>query len=410
MIIRGVSAQIVLNSRNETTISIIVRTDKGSFHTQAPSGKSTGKYEARPYNKNILGDIDTINEMRIPTIASIEEIEKLSRIYSRLIGANTRFALEASMLKAWAAEHDRQLWEVLTIGEEKRKMPMPMGNAIGGGLHSVDGKYVATPEFQEFLFIPQASSFKEAVELNEQAYKMAGLMLKKFDQDFTGEKNDEGAHKTRLTNEHVLKIMYIIAKKLNLRIGLDMAASSFYRGFYKYHDKTLNDTGQAGYVNHLINDYELFSVEDPLAEKEFYFFSNLMERVDTSKTLIVGDDLTVTNYDRLKKAISKKSINAIIIKPNQNGSIFDTARVVQLAKHHGIKTIISHRSGETLDSTIADLAVAWNVDFIKCGIFGDERRAKLLRLIEIEKSLSKSDNKKHQPIKKRHASKKKKRK
>ena len=339
---------------------------------------------------------------KIFRIDNIGDIERVSRVYGKLIGANSRFVLEASLLKALAKEHGMELWQLLgNFGKgkgkvkKKIKMPMPVGNAIGGGLHSSYGMEIEEgPEFQEFLFIPlpnhRAKTFKEAVKLNDMAYRMAGEELKKFDPDFESRRNDEGSWKTSLANEHVLKIMYIIAKKLNIRIGIDAAASSFYDSFYNYKERKLNDLSQVKLMQHLISEYELFYVEDPIDEKEFYWFGKLMENIKYSgsgtNVLIVGDDLTATNFSRLKKAIRKKSINAIIIKPNQNGSIFETAKVVKLAREHNIKIIVSHRSGETMDDTIADLAVTWQADFIKCGIHGKERRAKLKRIIEIEKS------------------------
>ncbi len=408
MIIKEAKAEIILDSREETTICFSVRTAKGKFKTSAPSGKSTGKYEARPWGGdgkgNILHDIDILNDFKILEIKNVEDIERMSRVYGKLIGANSRFIFEATLLKALAAERGEELWQLLSGKHIIKKMPLPAGNAIGGGLHSSYGMEIEEgPEFQEFLFIssPKTKSFKEAVKLNDEAYKMAGEELKKFDEEFDGKRNDEGAWKTSLKNEHVLKIMYIIAKRLGLRIGLDIAASSFYDGFYKYHNKTFNDLGQVKYIKRLIDEYEIFYAEDPIDEREFYWFGKLLDEVKSEtpddkagNNLIVGDDLTATNYLRLKKAIRKKCINAIIIKPNQNGSIFETARVVELAKEHGLKIIVSHRSGETMDDTIADLAVAWRADFIKCGIYGRERRAKLKRLIEIEGSFQKVKKKK----------------
>ncbi len=386
-----------MDSRGETTISFTIKTNKGNFNTKAPSGKSKGRYEAKPWNETVLHDVMTLNEMKLYSVESMSEIEKISKVYSKLLGANSRFVLEASLLKAWAKEHGMDLWELMMGGKKHNKMPLPVGNAIGGGLHSSKDNTMrgVKDEFQEFLFIAsqKTKTFSQAIKINDKAYKIAYEMLKNFDKDFKGERNDEGAWKTGLSDDHVLKIMYIIAKKLNLRIGIDAASSSFYDKFYKYHDRVLNDTGQINYIKHLISDYELFYVEDPLYEKEFYFFSKLMSEINHNKTLIVGDDLTVTNYERLKKAIRKRSINAIIIKPNQNGSIISTTKVVNLAKEHNIKIIVSHRSGETTDDTIADLAVGWGADFLKCGIHGKERRAKINRMIRIEKELNRKKKK-----------------
>ena len=139
------------------------------------------------------------------------------------------------------------------------------------------------------------------------------------------------------------------------------------------------------YLKNLIKNYNLFYIEDPFDEEDFESFSKLLKFFPNS--LIVGDDLTVTNYKRLEKAIEMKSINALIIKPNQNGSLIDLANVVELAKKKGIKTIFSHRSGETNESILADLAFGFEADFIKCGVTGLEREIKIKRLIEIEKRL-----------------------
>jgi len=192
------------------------------------------------------------------------------------------------------------------------------------------------------------------------------------------------------------KVRQIIKEtyKKGIDIGVDMASSGFYKnGKYNYKNPEvdLNKKHQILYIKELINRYKLFYVEDPLDENDFSGFKELLKEINKAKNpsnkncLIVGDDLTTTNPDRLKKAIRTKSINAIIIKPNQIGSLLKVKEVIDTAKKNKIKTIISHRSGETKDNTIADLAIAWNCDFIKTGIYGKVRKAKLKRVIEIEK-------------------------
>ena len=181
------------------------------------------------------------------------------------------------------------------------------------------------------------------------------------------------------------KIRQIIKNeyKKEVDIGVDIASSSFYKNRaydYKSPDVDLNRKNQILYIKKLINRYRLFYVEDPLNENDFSGFKELMGK----GCLIVGDDLTATNPERLKKAIRAKSINAVIVKPNQIGSLLKVKEVIDIAKKNKIKTIISHRSGETKDDTIADLAVAWDCDFIKTGICGKVRKAKLKRLVMIE--------------------------
>jgi enolase len=174
----------------------------------------------------------------------------------------------------------------------------------------------------------------------------------------------------------------------DINIGLDIAASAFCKkNMYQYKNpvQSLNKNQHREYIKDLINIYRIFYAEDPFDEEDFASFRELLHK--TKGCLIVGDDLTTTNPDRLKRAIRMKSINAIIVKPNQIGSLIKVKKVIDIAKKHNIKTVISHRSGETTDDTIADLAVGWECDFIKTGIYGRVRKDKLKRLIRIEKEL-----------------------
>jgi enolase len=385
MILKEVRAKAILDSRNEKTIELIIKTKKGKFKTSAPSGKSTGRYEAKPYYKSLEHDIDFIN--RIPkeklVIEKFDDLKKVEKFINGKIGANTLFSLESSLLKAAAKENKKELWNFLN--PNAKKIPKAIGNAIGGGVHTKD-KENKKPDFQEFLFIADGISFKECVKLNELAYKIA---KKELD---ANKRNDEGAWRTTKTDEEILEltedVREIIKEKYNkkINIGLDIASSSFFNNTYNYKNpfKKLNKKEQIDYIKILIKKSDLFYVEDPLEENDFNGFSELKKKTNC---LIVGDDLTVTNPIRFKKAIKLKSINAIIVKPNQVGSLLKVKEIIDLAKKHNIKTIISHRSGETLDNTIADLGIAWNCDFIKTGIYGKVRKAKLKRLIKIEKKI-----------------------
>tara|TARA_Y100000310_G_scaffold282789_2_gene304299 strand:- start:12281 stop:13474 length:1194 start_codon:yes stop_codon:yes gene_type:complete len=397
MKIKKVIAKVVKDSRGEKTIQIIIKTGFFKrFKTSAPSGKSTGMYEERPYEKtlnedvqfiNHLLDIKKINEIlikykeldNIDAFLALKEIEEIIKLQ---IGANSLFAFEASLFKAFADENKKELWDYLSSGNVKKvKIPISVGNTVGGGLHN-SGIRNKKPDFQEFLFISN-------IKTNEFAYELANILLK------ANNRNDEGAWETDKSNEQVLDVMKEIQLKLRKQgekvgIGLDIAASSFYkkdRYCYKNKSKVLDKTRQIKYIKKLIKKYEIYYVEDPLSEDDFSGFAQL----NNGKQLIVGDDLTTTNPSRFKRAIGMKSINAIIVKPNQIGSLIKVKEVIDLAKQYNIKTIISHRSGETKDDTIADLGVGWNCDFIKTGIYGKVREAKLDRLVEIEK---KTKNKK----------------
>ena len=193
--------------------------------------------------------------------------------------------------------------------------------------------------------------------------------------------NDEGAIETDIEEEQILQMLKDFKSKIN--IGIDIAASSFYKNkIYVYNDKSLSREEQIDYINELIEKYNLLYCEDPINEEDFSAFSRIKK-----KNLVVGDDLTATHISRAKKAIKSKAINAMIIKPNQNGSLIELAEIFNLCKKHKLKTILSHRSGETLDNALADYAFAFQADYIKCGIKTKWREVKLKRLIEIEKSL-----------------------
>jgi enolase len=267
------------------------------------------------------------------------------------------------------------------IYSNAKKLPRLVANVIGGGKHSaVDKK----PDFQEFEIIPDSRSVKESHEIIKKAKKDIERILKQVDKNFKGKKNDENAWVSSLTDKEVLDVL----KQIELPLGLDIAASSFYkRKKYNYENPVFKRTPeeQLFFVSNLIKNYGLIYVEDPFDENDFESHSKLLKKFPSS--LVVGDDLTTTNPKRLRKAIELKAINGIIIKPNQVGSLLDVKEVVELCKKHKIKTIFSHRSGETEEKILADLAFGFGADFFKCGSEGDVRVKKIKRLIEIEKTL-----------------------
>ena len=398
MIIKEIKASSVKDSRGKDTIKVSVKTDKRLFVTMAPSGKSTGKFEVKSYgSRGLSGDIEFINSINRNEINAlgIEKFEDLIGIEKLVdwkngrgkIGGNSLFALEASILKAAAKEKGVELFEL--IGGKKKgksgKIIRPMGNTIGGGLHS-KGIGEKRPDFQEFLFISDGKNVRENIKINRLAYRFAGSFLKKWRK----KRNDEGALETDLSNEQVLQVMSNVRKKLETKygyktdIGLDIAAASFYKNSRYYYENphaVRTKKEQVNYLADLIERFNIYSVEDPFDEDDFSSFRELKGKV--KNCLIVGDDLTTTNPERLKKAVRMRSINAIIVKPNQIGSLLRVREVIDICKKQKIKTIISHRSGETIDNTIADLGVGFGVDFIKTGTYGKVRVAKLRRLVKI---------------------------
>ena len=406
MEVKKITAKKVKDSRGEKTIQVIVKAGTfKNFKTSAPSGKSKGRYEVKSYAKSLDEDITIINNLDVNEINKLnilrfEDLVRVEKLFHELIGGNSLFALEASLLKALADINGQELYEFLGKG---KKLPRVVGNVVGGGLHS-KGIRNRKPDFQEFLFIGNCKTIKDSIEINNLAYNLTGKLLG------AKKRNDEGAWETNKTNEEVLDTMIQVRNELrkqgkNVFIGLDIAGSSFYRkgryypenrkfsisktpnkqGVYDYKNKRviLTKAGQIKYIKKLIKKYGIYYTEDPLKEDDFLGFTELRK----AKSFIVGDDLTTTNPNRLKRAIGMKSINAIIVKPNQIGSLLKVKEVIDIAKANNITTIISHRSGETVDDTISDLGVGWGCDFIKCGIYGKVREAKLKRLIEIEERL-----------------------
>jgi len=382
VIIKSVSAKSIFDSRKERTILVSIKTNAGDFSASAPNGKSKGKYEARPYKKDLRGDIKTLKQFSgyfsEDEIEKFEDLRRIEDIVDRHVGANTLFALESAILKALAREKKKEIWQL--INPNARKFPRLVGNCIGGGLHSQGKK----PDFQEFLLIPNMKSVKENQKKNKEAKDEARYLLKIKDDKFKGEKNDEDAWQTSLNEKEVLDIL----KNFRVDIGVDVAASSFYkRKKYNYQNPALQRTQeeQFSYISNLIKNFSLFYIEDPFEEEDFESFSALLKKHPDS--LVVGDDLTATNEKRLKKAVEEKSINSIIVKPNQNGSLLEVKEICESARKHGIKIVFSHRSGETMENILADLAFGFQADFFKCGITGKEREAKIKRLIAIEKKI-----------------------
>ncbi len=380
MKIKEVWTKPVLDSRNKKTIEVFLRTLDGVFSASAPNGKSRGKFETPPYRSSIKEDTEVLGfkEDRIKNLdfEKFEDLLKLDMVLKNYVGANTLFALQSAILKAVASEQQKQVWEL--INPEAKKMPLPLVNVIGGGRHSETRK---KPDFQEFLIVPNSRKIHKNKEIIEKLYKKLPWKLRWKEKRIFITKNDEGAYNTKLNDADVLEFL----DNIKLKKGVDVAASELYHnGFYLYNND-LNVWKRKEQIQHIIKlakKHDLFYIEDPLQEDDFEGFSEIKKNV---KGLVVGDDLTVTNPERLKKAISNNSINGIIVKPNQNGSLIEVKKIVDMAKKYGIKTIMSHRSGESEERILADLSFGFQVDLIKISL-GKNRKQKWNRLIEIEKS------------------------
>ncbi len=388
MRIKEVKARAIKDSRGQETIEVLVRTEHGIFSSSSPSGTSTGKHETPSFLGSIQHDIIQLENNKFDfSVDSFQELEKIEKIIKGKIGANSLFALETACLKALAVEQGKELWQI--INEKARKLPYPVGNCIGGGLHTQLTNFLK-PDFQEYLVIPKSTRFVDRVFLMNKAWEACGksLRLRKG----LGKQNYEGAWSTSLENEEALDVLNKVREELEVsekvEIGVDLASSSFFNFTYNYKNppKRRKVEEQFEYIKNLIEKFRLGYIEDPFDEDDFDSFSRLRQEIIKSKAcLIVGDDLTSSHLERFRKALLSRSVNSIILKPNQNGSLLEIKKLADACKKYEIASIVSHRSGETLDYAIADIAFGLQADFVKFGIKGKEREIKLNRLVEIEK-------------------------
>ncbi len=404
-VIEDVRVRKVLDSRGNPTVEVDIITWNGFGRAAAPSGASTGSREVQSFPQGgvdqVIGEVEDLIASELIGM-SAEDIEDIDLVLKEIdgtdnmsaIGGNTAVAVSMAAAKAAAVSYNLPLYSFLG-GNFVNEMPYPLGNMMNGGAHAGPN----APDIQEFLVVPVgANDVKEAVFANVAIHKKLKELIAKKDSNFTGGKGDEGGWIPNITNDQALEIQSQACEEVGDELGflirpaLDMAASEFWDGDkqkYVYtQDGIERDVGeQVEYVKELIETYKLFYVEDPFDEKDHEGFSQLTAKVG-DKCRICGDDLFVTNPELLAEGINKDLANAIIIKPNQIGSLTDTYATVKLAKEHGIMPVVSHRSGETTDETIAHLAVAFGTPMIKTGAVGGERIAKLNELIRIEEELT----------------------
>ncbi len=403
-IIEDIQVRKILDSRGNPTVEVDVITWNGFGRAAAPSGASTGSREVISFPEggvnvivseveNVIaseligmdaGDITTIDEV----LREIDGTDNLSAI-----GGNTTVAVSMAVAKAAASSYNVPLYKFLG-GNLVNELPYPLGNMMDGGAHAG----INAPDIQEFLVVPVgATNIVGGVFTNAQVHKRIKELIQTKDSSFTGGKGDEGGWVPNITNVDALEIQSQACEEVSdetgieIRPSLDMAASELWNSEkqkYVYaQDGIERDTGdQIEFVRDIINTYNMFYVEDPLDESDFEGFAQLTSKVK-NKCLICGDDLFVTNKELLARGIEMNAANAIIIKPNQIGSLSETYTTVKLAKKNGIVPVVSHRSGETTDETIAHLAVGFASPMIKTGAIGGERIAKLNELIRIEEEL-----------------------
>ena len=391
--ISSISLRRVLDSRGNPTVEADVLTESGGFgRAAAPSGASTGEFEAieLPPKEAIANAREHAVPRLVDTVYAGDQraVDGALRAADGTdnfseIGANSAVAISMAAAKAAADVLGAPLYQHLGGAFRGDNFPIPLGNVIGGGEHAKDAT-----DIQEFLAAPVgAPSVQEAVFANAKVHGAAGDILD--ERGIGAGKGDEGAWAPPVSDAEAFEIMEEATGRVaeevgfEIKFGLDVAAAEMFEdGAYQYSDGEKSTDEQVEYVADLVEEYDLAYVEDPFDENDYEAFAELTELVG-DRTLICGDDLFVTNVSRLEEGIEKDSANSILIKPNQIGSLSDTVDAIELAVRNGYKTIISHRSGETEDTTIAHLAVATDADYIKTGTVAGERTAKLNELIRI---------------------------
>ncbi len=402
-VIEEVIARILFNSRGQETIEVDIITADGFGSAAAPAGASTGKAEVISYSKDSVSEsIKKLEELVVPELIGMdaEEQNEIDALLHEIdgtdnfsnIGGNTAFAVSLANAEAAATSYDLPLFQYLS-GYLTSELPYPLGNMLGGGKH-VLGK---TTDIQEYLVLPlNASSFIEAAKANIMVHQRIGNLLKNANPNFTGGQGDEGAWAPNIKNEEALRIVATACEEISVELDLecrpclDVAASSFWDQkelVYVYSMEGIKrDSGeQLEFMLQLIEDYNLAYVEDPFNEDDYESFAELTKKVDNC--LICGDDLFVTNPERLARGIEMCAGNSLIVKTNQIGTLTDAWETTRIAKMAGYVPVMSHRSGETTDTHIAHLAVGFSCPIIKTGVMHGERVAKINELIRIEENL-----------------------
>lgn len=384
LILKKIKPKIIKDSRKNPTLEIELFFNKIKTKSSVPQGKSRGSQEA--FSIDPLKSIKIINQKIWPKIKdkkfkSIEEFDnfliKLDQTKNKKnLGGNTILCLSQAFLKALALNYKLPLWlylKKISYNQEKLIPPKFLVNIFGGGLHAKNNLI-----FQEYLIIPNFNNPQKALKIALKIYQITKLYLQKNLKQKI-KLADEGNFDINFQEQDKpFEILNLLIKKLKLKnnilFGLDAAASNI----------NLNPIQLFKIYLNLKQKFNLFYLEDPFKEKDFVNFKKILKHL--KNTLIVGDDLTTTNLKLINKAYKKESINGVIIKPTQIGSVSETIKAILAAKKLNLKTIVSHRSGETNDNFISDLAAGLSVDFLKAGAPSQkERLIKYQRIIEIEK-------------------------
>lgn len=402
MKITNLYAREILDSRGNPTVECELTTENFTVRASVPSGASTGTNEAlelrdgdsRYHGKGVTKAVNNVNTIIKNALIGKELNQKvLDNLLLELdgtknktnLGANAILSVSLCIMKALAKSQSKDIYELF---DGPYTMPYPMMNIINGGVHAT-----SSLEIQEFMIVPNQSTFKERLRCGAEVFQTLKSILKQ--NGFSTSVGDEGGFApTFKTIEEALDYIilaikesgYILGKDVNL--ALDAAASEFYKdGKYTINKKELTKEELINYYIKLTETYPIISIEDAFSEEDIDSIKKLTELIG-NKIMLVGDDYFVTNIEYLQKGITEKYNNAILLKANQIGTITEMLETIKLAKNSGFKTIISHRSGETEDTFISQMAVGLNLGYIKTGsLCRGERIAKYNELLRIEEKV-----------------------
>jgi enolase len=411
-VIERVHAREVLDSRGTPTVEAEVRVTGGHIgRAIVPAGASTGKYEAwelrdrddpiRYEGKGVRTAVAHVRDIIAPTLVgmAVEDQEAIDKTMITLdgtpnkqrLGANAMLGVSLACAHAAAASQGMPLWRYVDAG--RARLPMPMVNLISGGLHAGGNL-----DFQDFLFLPcGATTYSEALEWTVRVYNALGRVLTRrgYEGRLVG---DEGGFGPRLKSlEEALDLCLEAIHQAGLAVGsqaglaLDVAATHFWRDD-KYHlrtggARTLDSEGMIDLLTLWCDRYPILSIEDGLAEDDWVGWRKLTAALG-ERVQLIGDDLFVTHPERVRRGIRLQAANAVLVKPNQIGTLSETLEVMRLAREAGFRTVLSARSGETEDTTLADLAVGTGAGQIKIGsVVRSERLAKYNALLRIEEAM-----------------------
>jgi len=412
-LIEGIYARQIFDSRGNPTIEVDVVTESGAFGRAAvPSGASTGTHEAvelrdgdkkKYQGKGVLKAVENVNSKIASEVVGLSIFDQnlIDKVMIELdgtpnkgkLGANAILGTSLAVAKAAAMEAGQSLYRYIG-GVNANTLPVPMMNILNGGSHADN-----SIDFQEFMVMPvKADTFSESLRMGSEVFHTLKKVL--HEKGFSTNVGDEGGFAPNIkSNEEAIEIVLKAIEKAGFKPGVDIfiamdaASSEFYDAktksyiFKKSDGKKLKSEEMVEYWAKWAKKYPIISIEDGMAEEDWTGWKGLTDKIG-NKVQLVGDDLFVTNVDFLQKGIDMGVANSILVKVNQIGTLTETINAVNLAKRNSYKTIISHRSGETEDSTIADLAVALNTGQIKTGSASrSDRMAKYNQLIRIEEEL-----------------------